>query len=165
MPWPIGARSLVARLSTRWKLAACGVSVGVGVGDDFGRLSPFVSAVANVRTTRPASSQAECEAIPSTIGSMGLAQPRDRSANQAAAGLPADYQTVPILNFRNIASETYEDQDLTLLDTIYANTAAQAGSFLSQTELAAFQSFRTNAISIGRNVLNVNRQMMAPISQ
>ncbi len=83
----------------------------------------------------------------------------------AAAGLPADYQTVPILNFRNIASEAEADQNLALLDTIYANTEAQAGSFLSPAELAKFQTFRTNAINTSRNALNMNRQVMAPISQ
>jgi hypothetical protein len=30
----------------------------------------------------------------------------------ASAGLPADYQTVPILNFRNIASEQEGDKSL-----------------------------------------------------
>jgi RNA polymerase sigma factor (sigma-70 family) len=83
----------------------------------------------------------------------------------AAAGLPADYQTVPILNFRNIASETDADQDLTLLDNIYAGVESQAGSFLSPDELAKFQQFRTNAISNNRTILTMNRKLMAPISQ
>ncbi len=83
----------------------------------------------------------------------------------AAANLPANYQALPILNFRDFASETEADQNLNLMDTIYANVAAQAGSFLSPDELAKFQAFRTNAISNSRNALNMNRQLMAPISQ
>jgi RNA polymerase sigma factor (sigma-70 family) len=83
----------------------------------------------------------------------------------AAAGLPADYQALPILNFRNIASETVANQNITLLDTIYGNVAAQAGSFLSPDELAKFQEFRTTAINNSRAALNMNRQMMAPVSK
>jgi RNA polymerase sigma factor (sigma-70 family) len=83
----------------------------------------------------------------------------------ASAGLPADYQTVPILNFQNIASAQEAEQNLNLIDGIYASVAAQAGSFLSPDELAKFQTFRTNAISTSRMVLTMNRQMMAPLSQ
>ena len=83
----------------------------------------------------------------------------------ANAGLPADYQIVPILNFQNIASDQEAEQNLSLLDGIYASVAAQASSFLSPDELAKFQTFRTNAISNSRMVLTMNRQMMAPISQ
>ena len=83
----------------------------------------------------------------------------------ASAGLPADYQTVPVLNFQNIASAQQADQSLSLLDGIYASVAAQAASFLSPDELAKFQLFRTNAISNSRMVLSMNRQMMAPLSQ
>jgi RNA polymerase sigma factor (sigma-70 family) len=81
----------------------------------------------------------------------------------AANNLPADYQTVPILNFRNIASEQTAAQGLQLLTDIYQQTAAQA-SFLSPGALASSQQFGTTAINNNRASLTLNRNMMAPIS-
>ena len=83
----------------------------------------------------------------------------------AAAGLPADYQTVPMLNFANIASEGQAAQSLELMDSIYAQVAARASTFLSADELNKFQEFRTNAIQRSQTMLLVNRKMMAPISK
>ena len=82
-----------------------------------------------------------------------------------SAGLPADYQTVPILNFRNIASEQQGDQSLKLLDDIYQGVASRSSSFLSADELAKFEEFRTTAINNNRAALAMNRTMMAPISK
>jgi hypothetical protein len=82
----------------------------------------------------------------------------------ASAGLPADYQTIPILNFRNIASESDGNQALQLLDTIYQQVAARGGSFLSADEIAKFQEFKTTAINNNRAALSLNRTLMAPIS-
>ena len=83
----------------------------------------------------------------------------------ASAGLPGDYQTVPILNFRNIASEQEGDKSLKLLDDIYQRVASRSSSFLSADELAKFQEFRTTAINNNRSALAINRTMMAPISK
>jgi hypothetical protein len=83
----------------------------------------------------------------------------------AAAGLPADYQTLPILNLANIASEEETTQSLQLLDSIYGQVATQASSFLSADELAQFQNFRTNAIKNSQTMLIMNRNLMAPIAQ
>jgi RNA polymerase sigma factor (sigma-70 family) len=83
----------------------------------------------------------------------------------AAAGLPADYQTIPMLNFANIASEEEAAQSLQLLDGIYAQVAANASTFLNADELSKFQEYRTNAIKTSQTMLLVNRKMMAPISQ
>jgi hypothetical protein len=83
----------------------------------------------------------------------------------AAAGLPADYQTVPILNFANIASEAEATQSLQLFDSIYAQVAANASTFLSADELTKFLEYRTNAIKSSQTMLLMNRKMMAPISQ
>ena len=83
----------------------------------------------------------------------------------AAASLPADYQTVPMLNFANIASEEEGAQSLQLLDSIYAQVAANAGTFLSADELNKFQEYRTNAIQSSQATLLMNRNMMAPISK
>ena len=80
------------------------------------------------------------------------------------AGLPADYQAVPMLNFANIASEQKAEQSIKLMDAIYQRAAAGAGSFLSPEELGKFQEFRTTAINNSRGALNMNRAMMAPIS-
>ena len=81
------------------------------------------------------------------------------------AGLPPDFQTVPILNFRNIASEAEGEQSLKMLDSIYARVAARAGSFLSQEELEKFKEFRTAAINSSRMGLTMNRKLMGPVSK
>lgn len=82
----------------------------------------------------------------------------------ANAGLPADFQTVPILNFRNIASEQEGDLSLKLLQDIYQQAAVAAGSFLSPEELNKFQEFQTTAIKNNRAALSINRTMMEPIA-
>jgi RNA polymerase sigma factor (sigma-70 family) len=81
------------------------------------------------------------------------------------AGLPPNYQATPILNFANIASSDQADQSLQLLNTIYSNVAANSGSFLTPDQQAIFQKFQTNAINNSRTALNMNRTMMAPLSQ
>ena len=55
-----------------------------------------------------------------------LMQEETRAA-LAEAGLPADFQTVPTLNFRNIASEEVGERTLNLLDAIYGRVAARVG--------------------------------------
>ena len=80
----------------------------------------------------------------------------------AAAGLASDYQTLPILNFRNIASAEEAEKSLKVLENIYERAAARAGSFLSAEELAKFTEFRTAAISVQRAALMMNRKMMSP---
>ncbi len=83
----------------------------------------------------------------------------------ASAGLPPDFQTMPILNFRNIASEASAETNLKLLDSVYERVAARAGSFLSPEELDKFGGFRTSAITGNRMSLAMNRKMMAPGSK
>jgi RNA polymerase sigma factor (sigma-70 family) len=83
----------------------------------------------------------------------------------AAAGLPADYQTVPMLNFANIASDEKGVQSLQLLDSIYGQVAASASTFLNADELNKFQEFRTNAINSSKAQLLMNRKLMAPFSK
>jgi hypothetical protein len=89
----------------------------------------------------------------------------ETQAALVGAALPADYQPVPILNFRNIASEQTAEQSLKLLDDIYQHVAARSSSFLSADELASFQQFRNSAITNTRTALALNRTMMAPISK
>lgn len=79
------------------------------------------------------------------------------------AGLPADYQPVPMLNFANIAFEQQGDQSLKLLDDIFQRTAERASSFLSPEEVTKLQQFKETAISNNRGALSVNRAIMAPI--
>jgi len=86
----------------------------------------------------------------------------ETAAALAAAGLPADYQTTPTLNFRNIASAAVAEQNLKLLDDIYGRGAARLGSVLNASVLQQFQEFRASAISGNRMNLALNRQMMAP---
>jgi len=83
----------------------------------------------------------------------------------ATAGLPADYQTIPMLNLRNIASEEQGEFGLRLMDGIYAAAAARAGLFLNEAELKAFGEFRTKAQDNNRTLLSLNRKMMAPIAK
>jgi hypothetical protein len=80
----------------------------------------------------------------------------------ADAGLPADYQTLPILNFRNIASETEAERNLKLLDSVYERAAAKSGAFLSPEEVTQLEEFRVKAVSQQRMALTMNRTMMAP---
>ena len=80
----------------------------------------------------------------------------------ADRGLDKDFQTVPTLNFRNIASEQEADRNLQLLDSIYDRVQAAAGSFLSPEELKKFAEFRKMAINNNRIALTVNRKLMAP---
>ena len=81
------------------------------------------------------------------------------------AGLPADYQVVPILNFRNIASESQAEQSLKLLDGIFDRLAIRGSSFLSPEEIARFETFKTNALNGNRTALTMNRNLMAPLSK
>jgi hypothetical protein len=89
----------------------------------------------------------------------------ETTAALTGAGLTADHQVVPILNFRNIASEQTAEQSLRLLDDIYQQVAARSGAFLSADELTSFQKFRGSAITNSRAALALNRTMMAPISK
>jgi hypothetical protein len=87
------------------------------------------------------------------------------AATLAANGLPPDYQTVPMLNLGNIASDEEGTQSLQVLDSIYAQVANQATNFLSADEIGKFQDFRTNAIKSSQAMLLMNRNLMAPIAQ
>jgi len=83
----------------------------------------------------------------------------------AGSGLPTDYQTVPMLNFRNIASEAQGEQSLKLLDGIYDRVAARANAFLSPEEQEKFKEFRAAALRNNRSALTMNRTLMAPLSK
>ena len=50
-----------------------------------------------------------------------------------AAGLSADFQTLPMLNFRNIASEEFGEQSLKLMDNVFERVSARAAAFLTRT--------------------------------
>jgi RNA polymerase sigma factor (sigma-70 family) len=77
-------------------------------------------------------------------------------------GLPTDYQVVPMLNFRNIASETEAEKNLRLMDGVYERVIAKAGSFLTPEDLAKFEEFRKQVVSANQISLTMNRKMMAP---
>lgn len=89
----------------------------------------------------------------------------ENHAALAAAGLSANFQTVPMLNLRNIASEESAEKNLSLMDGVYERVEARAASFLSADELTAFQGFRKKALENSRSALLMNRKMMAPIVQ
>lgn len=78
------------------------------------------------------------------------------------AGLDPNFQTVPNLNFINIASEQEADKNLKLMDDIYNRVAARATSFLNPEDLKKFAEFQAAAINGNRMALGLNRKMMAP---
>ncbi|MFO1513848.1 MAG: sigma-70 family RNA polymerase sigma factor [Verrucomicrobiota bacterium] len=86
----------------------------------------------------------------------------ETAAVLANAGLPADFQTTPTLNFRNMASETEAEKNLKLLDDIYGRVIARLGPVLSEQEVEKFKEFRSIAINGNRMNLAINRKMMAP---
>lgn len=82
-----------------------------------------------------------------------------------STGLDPNFQTIPMLNFRNIASEQESEKNIKLLDDIYDRVALRAGNFLSADELSKFLEYRTNAINMSRMAILMNRKMMAPGGQ
>jgi RNA polymerase sigma factor (sigma-70 family) len=80
----------------------------------------------------------------------------------AAAGLPAEYQTLPMLNFRNIASAEEAEKSLKFMENVFERTAARAHGFLNPEELNKFNEFRGEAVQNNRAALAMNRKMMAP---
>jgi hypothetical protein len=78
------------------------------------------------------------------------------------AGLDPEYQTVPVLNFRNFASEQMMNRSLELVDEIYANASTRAADFLSPDDLTRLGQFRANVVKIHRAAITMNRQMMSP---
>lgn len=83
----------------------------------------------------------------------------------ASAGLDPNFQSVPILNFRNIASESEAEKNLKLLEGIYQNVTAQSSAFLSPEEVKKLSEFQAEAINHNRMALVMNRKMMAPGSK
>ena len=83
----------------------------------------------------------------------------------AAAGLSADFQTLPMLNFRNIASEEFGEQSLKLMDNVFERVSSRAAAFLTPDELKKWQEFGKAAVDNNRTALLMNRKMMAPIAQ
>lgn len=81
----------------------------------------------------------------------------------SGAGLPADFQLIPTLNFQNIASEEAATKNLQLLDEVYQNFSKRADGLLSPEELAKFQEFKALAIKNNKMGLLMNRNLMAPI--
>ncbi len=79
----------------------------------------------------------------------------------AARGLSPDYQTVPTLNFRNIASEEEGERNIQLLDSIYEQVQSNA-AFLKPEELEKLSQFRKLAVNNNRLGLTLNRKLMAP---
>ena len=89
----------------------------------------------------------------------------EAQAAVTSAGLDSDFQLVPFLNFRNIASEEETERNLALLDSVYQRVSARAAEFLSPEELKKFDEFRQYRIKENRMILTVNRKMMAPLGK
>jgi len=90
------------------------------------------------------------------------AMQQETQAALAGAGLPDDFQTLPILNFRNIASAEEAEKNLRLMDSVFQGATTRAGGFLSPEEIQKFNEFRTKALENNRAALAMNRKMMAP---
>jgi len=82
----------------------------------------------------------------------------------SSTGLPSDYQMVPMLNFRNIASEQEGEKSLKLLDDVYKQVSGRVNTFLAPEEIEKFQEFKDLALKNNRTALTLNRTLMAPIS-
>jgi hypothetical protein len=80
----------------------------------------------------------------------------------AANNLPANYQTVPTLNLRNIALEETGEKNVQMLDSIFENVATRLGSTWDAKELEKLNEFRQIAVRNNRLALAVNRKIMAP---
>ena len=81
------------------------------------------------------------------------------------AGLGPDYQSVPILNFRNIASPEMADTSLARMEEVYRQVETRGPEFLTPGQLAKFAEFREIALRNSRASLLMNRKMMAPVAQ
>ena len=81
----------------------------------------------------------------------------------ANAGLPADFQTIPMLNFVNIASDEQASQNVKLLQNIYQQAVGGMSGAMTPDEIAKLQAFITKAIGNNSAALNMNRAVMAPI--
>ncbi len=86
----------------------------------------------------------------------------ETQATLQSQGLPADFQIVPTLNFRNIASESEGEKNLKMLVGIMERAAQRAGGFLSPDEIKKFDEFRNQALAANRMGLTMNRKLMAP---
>src|SRR5581483_384746 len=78
------------------------------------------------------------------------------------AGLALDFQAVPMMNFQNFADDATMNTSLALLDEIYNNAATRAEDFLNADQLGKFREFHTNAVSVSRASIVINRKMMSP---
>lgn len=83
----------------------------------------------------------------------------------SAAGLPPDYQTIPTLNLRNIASEEIGEQSIKLIGDAFERVGQRAATFFTAEELAKWSEFRQAAIDNNRTALLMNRKLMAPMGQ
>lgn len=81
-----------------------------------------------------------------------------------AAGLPPDHQLIPMLNFRNIASEAEGEKSVQLLDRLYTGSFDRLATVLDDAELNKFREFVGMAITNNRAALTMNRNLMAPIA-
>ena len=89
----------------------------------------------------------------------------ETGAALAAAGLPADYQSLPMLNFRNIASGEAAEDSLKLMGDVFGRVSERADAFLSPEEMKQLQEFGKQALENNRAMLLMNRKMMAPIAE
>ncbi|HWD93336.1 MAG TPA: sigma-70 family RNA polymerase sigma factor [Verrucomicrobiae bacterium] len=88
---------------------------------------------------------------------------QESQSTLANASLPPDYQTLPILNLVNIASEDQANQSLNIMEGIYQRVIANA-SYLSPDEITKLRSFLDKAVANNKAALSMNRTLMAPIS-
>jgi RNA polymerase sigma factor (sigma-70 family) len=80
-----------------------------------------------------------------------------------ANNLPADYQVLPMLNFRNIAYEAEGEKSVQLMEQIYSRAGDRFGDVLDKDELKKFIDLKSKAASNNRGALTMNRALMAPI--
>ncbi|MFO1477181.1 MAG: sigma-70 family RNA polymerase sigma factor [Verrucomicrobiota bacterium] len=89
----------------------------------------------------------------------------ETQAALAAAGLSPDYQAVPILNFRNIASTADAERSIQLLNDIYTRALQRLNGVLTPDQIEKFKGFQATALANTRAALAMNRRIMGPAGQ
>lgn len=83
----------------------------------------------------------------------------------AAAGLRSDHQPLPMLDYRNIASEKAAERSLGMMADVYERVAGRADAYLSPEEVKQLREFGKKAVDNNRTMLLMNRKLMAPIAE
>ncbi len=91
--------------------------------------------------------------------------PEVTKAALADAGLPPDFQPVPELNLRSVASEAGCDRSLTLVKDILLRTVTRSGTFLAPEDIVNLQKYWEGSVRRLKNKLTMERSFLAPVAE